>query len=202
MIKIGIMGGTFDPIHNGHLQLAEHACRQIGLDKILFIPAHIPWMKMERGITDEKHRLAMVRLAIAEFPAYELSAVEIDAGGITYTYRTLEALKRQYPEAELYFILGADSLLSIEKWAHPEKIMENAALLAAVRNDCGRDKLQKQRRLLEQKYRARIILLTLSPIDISSTKIRKDFYTDPKAAAMLPVQVAAYIREHQLYCRE
>lgn len=199
MSKIGIMGGTFDPIHNGHLKLADQAYREISLDRILFIPNHIPWMKQDREITDVNHRLEMVRLAIEAFSAYELSTVEIDAGGNSYTYQTLETLKTQYPKDEFYFILGADSLFSLENWVHPEKIMENAVILAAVRDDCDRSGLSDKCRLLTEKYQARIRMLTMPPVDISSTKIREDFYTDPAVSDLVPVKVAEYIREYGLY---
>lgn len=202
MSKIGIMGGTFDPIHKGHLQLAEYAFLQIKPDCILFVPNHIPWMKKGRNITDQRHRLEMVRLAIEQFPSYELSTVEIDAGGDSYTYRTLETLKQQYPKDEFYFILGADSLFSIEEWAHPEIIMKDAAILAAVRNDCNLSELKNRCCLLADKYGARIIPLTMPSVNISSTKIREDFYTDPAVPGMLPVKVAEYIREHGLYRNE
>ncbi|MGN0132922.1 MAG: nicotinate-nucleotide adenylyltransferase [Lachnospiraceae bacterium] len=199
MSKIGIMGGTFDPIHNGHMQLAEQAFKQQKLDKILFIPNHIPWMKKDRKITDEVHRLEMVRLAIEAFPSYELSTVEIETGGNSYTFRTLETLRKQYPKDEFYFILGADSLFSIESWVHPEKIMEYAVILVAVRDDCDMQKLTEQSNKLISGYHARIFTLHMPPIDISSTRIREQFYTDQMVEQMLPAKVAAYIREHHLY---
>lgn len=199
MSKIGIMGGTFDPIHIGHMQLAKQALREYGLDKILFLPTHIPWMKKNRQVTKENHRLEMVRLAIEGIPDYELSLVEMEAGGNSYTYQTLETLKKRCPEDKFYFILGADSLLSMEKWAHPEKIMENAAILAAVRDDCDKKMLMKQKHYLTEKYHGQIFLLDMPPIDISSTKIRNEFYANPGIEKMLPEKVSAYIRKNHLY---
>ncbi len=199
MSKIGIMGGTFDPIHIGHMQLADQAFKEYELDKILFLPAHIPWMKKDRQITKESHRLEMVRLAIEDFPYYELSLVEIEAGGISYTCQTLETLKKRCPEDEFFFILGADSLLSIDKWVHPEKIMQMAVILAAVRDHCDRNMLEKQRYELINKYHGHIFLLEMPPVHISSTLIRQEFYHDPKIAKMLPEKVAEYIRQNHLY---
>lgn len=199
MSKIGIMGGTFDPIHIGHMQLADQAFKEYELDKILFLPAHIPWMKKDRQITKESHRLEMVRLAIEDFPYYELSLVEIEAGGISYTCQTLETLKKRCPEDEFFFILGADSLLSIDKWVHPEKIMQMAVILAAVRDHCDRSMLEKRRNELINTYHGHIFLLEMPPVDISSTMIRKEFYHDPKIAKMLPEKVAEYIRRNHLY---
>lgn len=200
MSKIGIMGGTYDPIHLGHMQLAKQAFKEQNLDKILFIPNHIPWMKKERHITEEKHRLEMVRLAIEDFPEYELSLVEIEAGGNSYTYQTLETLKKRCPEDKFYFIVGADSLLSMEKWIHPEKIMEDAAILAAIRDDCNKNMLIRQKHYLTEKYHGQIFLLDMPPMDISSTKIRKEFYDNPEIKKMLPEKVSAYISNNHLYC--
>lgn len=202
MSKIGIMGGTYDPIHLGHMQLAEQALTEQKLDKIIFVPNHVPWMKKERHITEENHRLEMVRLAIEDHPDYELSLVEIEAGGNSYTYQTLETLKKQRPEDLFYLILGADSLLSIEKWAYPEKIMKNAAILAAVRDDCDMRELSLQKEKLVKQYDARIFLLHMTPVHISSTVIRNAFYKEPEIAKMLPEKVAEYIRQNHLYTSE
>jgi nicotinate-nucleotide adenylyltransferase len=199
MAKIGIMGGTFDPIHMGHMQLAGQALTELGLDKILFVPNHIPWMKKDREITPQQHRLEMVRLAIEDFPMYELSMVEMETGGLSYTYQTLAHLKKQYPDDTFYFILGADSLLAIEQWMHPEKIMHTAILAAAVRDDCDRQKLAAQQERLVRLYQAQIVLLTMSAIPVSSTKIRAEFYNNPQIAKMLPDKVADYIRYQHLY---
>lgn len=200
MSKIGIMGGTFDPIHIGHIQLANQALSEAELDSVLFMPNHTPWMKHDRAITEAEHRAAMVQLAIEDNPAFKLSTLEIDAGGNSYTWQTLEKLKSQYPEDEFFFILGADSLLSIEKWAHPEKIFENAVIMAAVRDDCDKAKLEKQKATLAEKYNARIMLLSMPPVDVSSTKIRQEFYTDSQIRKMVPDKAAGYIIQNNLYC--
>lgn len=199
MSKIGIMGGTFDPIHIGHMQLAEQALTEKELDFVLFVPNHTPWMKYDRTVTEAEHRAAMVRLAIEDNPAFKLSTVEIDAGGNSYTWQTLETLKEQYPGDEFFFILGADSLLSIEKWANPEKIFKNAVVLAAVRDDCDKEKLEKQKEMLTEKYDARIQLLSMPPISVSSTEIRQEFYTDSRIRKLVPEKTADYILKNHLY---
>lgn len=199
MSKIGIMGGTFDPIHIGHMQLAEQALIEKELDFVLFVPNHTPWMKHDRTVTEAEHRAAMVRLAIEDNPAFKLSTVEIDAGGNSYTWQTLETLKEQYPGDEFFFILGADSLLSIEKWANPEKIFKNAVILAAVRDDCDKEKLEKQKVMLTEKYDARIQLLSMPPISVSSTEIRQEFYTDSRIRKLVPEKTADYIFQNHLY---
>lgn len=199
MSKIGIMGGTFDPIHIGHMQLAEQALTEKELDIVLFVPNHTPWMKHDRTVTGAEHRAAMVRLAIEDNPAFKLSTVEIDAGGNSYTWQTLGTLKEQFPGDEFFFILGADSLLSIEKWANPEKIFKNAVILAAVRDDCDKEKLEKQKEMLTEKYDARIQLLSMPPISVSSTEIRQEFYTDSRIRKLVPEKTADYILKNHLY---
>ncbi len=199
MSKIGIIGGTFDPIHIGHMQLAEQALTEKELDIVLFVPNHTPWMKHDRTVTEAERRAAMVRLAIEDNPAFKLSTIEIDTGGNSYTWQTLETLKEQYPGDEFFFILGADSLLSIEKWAHPEKIFKDAVILAAVRDDCDIEKLEKQKETLTEKYDARIQLLSMPPIAVSSTEIRQEFYTDSRIRKLVPKKTADYILQNHLY---
>lgn len=199
MSKTGIMGGTFDPIHIGHIRLAEQAMAECKLDSVLFVPNHTPWMKHDRAVTKAEQRAAMTELAIEGHPGFGLSTVEIDAGGDSYTWQTLETLKEQYPDEEFFFILGADSLLSIEKWAYPEKIFENAVILAAVRDDCNKTKLEEQKELLTSKYNARIRLLSMPFVDVSSTKIRQEFYSDPEIQKLVPPKTAAYILQNHLY---
>ena len=199
MANIGILGGTFDPIHLGHMTLAEEAMKEFGLDQVLFVPNHVPWMKKDRQITDDVHRIEMVKAAISSHERYSLSMVDMEAGGDSYTYRTLEMLKEQYPDDAFYFILGADSLLTIEKWVHPEKIFANASILAAVRDDCDMDELTVQQQKLAKTYGADIRLLHMKAIDISSTYIREHFHDEKKARDMLPKETAAYIKAHGLY---
>lgn len=199
MANIGILGGTFDPIHLGHMTLAEEAMKEFGLDQMLFVPNHVPWMKKDRQITDDVHRIEMVKAAISSYERYSLSMVDMEAGGDSYTYRTLEMLKEQYPDDNFYFILGADSLLTIEKWVHPEKIFANASILAAVRDDCDIDELTVQQQKLVKTYDADIRLLHMKAIDISSTYIREHFHDKKRAQDMLPKETAAYIKAHGLY---
>ena len=111
-MKTGIMGGTFDPIHNGHILIARSAYEKVGLDKVLFMPSGNSYMK--KNVLDVSKRVEMVRLAIADFPYFELSSIEAQRQGNTYTYDTLEQLTKQNPKDEYYFIMGADSLFSIE----------------------------------------------------------------------------------------
>ena len=203
MLHIGIMGGTFDPIHLGHIQLAEQALNEVHLDRILFMPNHTPWMKRGRGVLDIEHRLNMVRLGIEDHPSFELSLVEIEAAGDSYTYQTLEALKKDYPkETQLYFIVGADSLFNMEDWVHPELILQNAVILAAVRDGHDKDALNKQKERLLDLFGGEIRLLSMEQVDISSTRIREEFYRSASVREMLPKKVAEYITKNHLYQNE
>lgn len=138
MRKIGIMGGTFNPIHNGHLAIAEKAREQFSLDQVLFMPSGVPYMKDQREVLPVQARCAMTALAIKDIPGFELSAIETaDAaqGKNTYTCDTLRKLKIADPDAAYYFILGADSLYALESWKNPELIFRNCTILAAVRRE-------------------------------------------------------------------
>ena len=131
--RIGIMGGTFDPIHMGHLILGEKAYEQLHLDKVLFMPSGNPPHKRNRkGRATDEQRVEMVRRAVFGNPHFELSLIEMHENGYTYTYHTLETLKAQSPDTEYYFIIGADSLYSFDTWMEPERICQACTLVVAV----------------------------------------------------------------------
>ena len=171
--RVGIMGGTFNPVHMGHLLLAENAYSMFSLDEILFIPSGCSYMKDQTEILDGATRLHMTRLSIADNPHFSLSSMEIDRGGYTYTCQTLEQLGEENPETDYYFILGADSLFQMESWKDPEIIFQKAAILAAVRE--GRDikELLEKAGQLKDKFKAEIHLVPIGNIDISSSDIRR-----------------------------
>lgn len=199
MSKIGLMGGTFDPIHNGHLFLAKQALTEFGLDRILFIPNHIPWMKSGRKITNDQDRVDMVLAAIANEPRFEISYIEMEAGGNSYTCNTVKQLCKEHPEHDYFFIMGADSLFTIEKWYHPEIIFEHVCLLVAVRDDCDFQTLYNKKSDLEKKYQAKINLMHMNKITISSTWIREHIMQPDEIADLLPNNVYRIIQERQLY---
>src|SRR5829696_567148 len=134
--RVGVYGGTFDPPHLGHLILAEEARWGLGLDRLLLVPAAQPWRKAARVVSSAEHRLAMVRLAVADDPYFGVSTVEIERGGPTYTVETLEALQRELgPGAQLIFILGEDALLDLPNWRDPAGILRRAMLGVAERGE-------------------------------------------------------------------
>lgn len=199
MKKTGIMGGTFNPIHNGHLTLAQKAKEQFALDEILFMPCGEPYMKAAQKVTSGQIRAAMTALAIQDTPDFVLSMIEIEHQGNTYTYETLEFLKREHPDTEYYFIMGADNLFQITKWAMPDRIFKNCRILAAVREDKTVADMEEQIRYLQQNYHAVIYLLKTDCMDVSSSDIRRKVSQGESIEEYVPVPVRNYIAEKGLY---
>lgn len=200
--KVGIMGGTFDPIHYGHLILAQNALDTFSLDEILFVPSGTPWLKESTKVLSKNKRVSMTGMAIEDNPDFALSTIEIDREGNSYSYETVEELKRMQPKTDFYFIMGADSLLEIERWKHPDRLMAECTLLVAVRDDCDREGLEKQIIYLTDKYQADIRILPANRIDISSTKIRRMIREGKSVRYMLPDQVIRFIQKNHLYRQE
>lgn len=200
--KVGIMGGTFDPIHYGHLILAQNALETYELDEIMFVPSGTPWLKDSTKVLSKNKRVSMTGIAIEDNVNFALSTIEIDREGNSYSYETVEELKKEQPETDFYFILGADSLLEIEKWKHPDRLMAECTLLAAVRDDCDEKGLLKQIEYLKEKYNADIWILPAKRIDISSSDIRNLVAEGKSVRYMLPDQVIKFIEKNHLYVKK
>lgn len=198
-MKTGIMGGTFDPIHNGHLILAKTAYEVLGLDKVLFMPSGTSYMKNNVLVT--KKRIDMVRLAIADYPEFELSLVEANRQGNSYTCETLAYLTKNNPDTCYFFIMGADSLFQIEKWKKPEQIFTLAKIVCAVRDDYNLDKIKQKGKQL-QGLGANIIYLDMPKVEISSTDIRAKVKAQRSIVNDVPMEVANYIQRERLYYEE
>lgn len=197
--KIGVMGGTFNPIHVGHLMLAEWAMDAAELDRILFIPAGCPYMKQKKQILDGTDRLRMVHYATADNPRFGVSGMEIEREGNTYTCDTIEQLQKENPDASLYFIMGADCLFTIETWKAPDRIFKACNIIAAARNGASLDEMEKKRRELEDRYRAQIELLRFPEIEISSTDIRSRIMKGESIRYLVPEPVREYILKNHFY---
>ena len=197
--KIGIMGGTFNPIHIGHLIIAERAREQFNLEEVLFMPCGMPYMKDTSELLPSDIRAEMVSLAIKDNPFFTLSTIEIEKGGSTYTYETLEQLRAENPDTEYYFILGADSLWTISDWKEPERIFANCHILAAVRDDKSAQDMKKRINFLKNKFDARISLLKTGLIEISSSVVRNLVKENLSIRYMVPGTVYNYIVENKLY---
>ena len=198
--RIGVLGGTFDPIHNGHLAIASSAIASGVVDRIWFLPNPLPPHKaLPQDAATAYERVAMLKLAIKGFPNYEICDLELLKGTETYTYQTLPMLEERYPELSFAFMIGADSLFQIETWKCPELLLPCHAFLAACRDDHDNAAVQKKAEELNRKYGAEIQLLKIPPTDVSSTRIRKKCRMHESIAADVPDAVAAYIADHDLY---
>lgn len=200
-MKIGIMGGTFDPIHNGHLMLGDTARDQFGLDVIWFMPNGRPPHKALDSIgSDTDMRAKMVTLAIKDHKSFELQDYELKRKEVSYSYETLEYFHAVYPEDEFYFIIGADSLRDIEKWVHPERFLAVCHVLAAYRDGWNtRQTMLEHISYLNDKYHARIKLLQSPLIAISSHELRAKIRAGEPITGLVPAKVEAFIAKEGLY---
>jgi nicotinate-nucleotide adenylyltransferase len=198
--KIGIMGGTFDPIHIGHLILGEKAYEELGLDKVQFMISGNPPHKRHRsGRATDEQREQMVALAVAGNPHFEMSLVEMDRDGYTYTYKTLEYLSEKNPDTDYYFIIGADSLFTFDSWREPGRICRACTLVAAVRDHSTNAQMEEKIQELREAYGARILRLHTENIDISSNMLREWVSMGKSLRYYVPDPVIAYIEEQQIY---
>lgn len=196
MRRVGVMGGTFDPIHTGHLVTAEEALFGFALDVVVFVPAGRPWQKEGLQVAPPEERFLMTAIATASNPAFEVSRVEIDRPGPTYTVDTLRDLKRAFAPAEMYFITGADAVLQILTWKDPERVLEEAWFIAATRPGYDLDRLEKQ---LPPELGRRVLTMEIPALAISSTDIRRRAREGRPIRYLVPEAVDRYIRKTGLY---
>jgi len=198
-MNIGIFGGTFDPIHTGHLIIAEEARLRLGLSQVIFVPAGEPWLKEDRIISSGEHRLEMVRLAIAANPFFRASTVDLERPGPSYTVDTLTDLRRELgEEANFYFILGLDALVEFSTWREPERIVQVCHLVAAKRPEARDLDLESLERSIPG-ISHRVVILDNPLIDMSSSEIRERVGKGLPITDLVPEAVARYIREQGLY---
>ena len=202
MKRYGMMGGTFNPIHLAHLYIAYEAKETLNLDKVIFMVAGNPPHKKESPVIDSNYRYDMVKMAIKDYSGFEISDYEIKKNGYSYTYETLQYLKSLDDVSEVFFIAGADSLMDIEKWRNTDLVLKNCTFVAFNRGEYNKDILELQKSKLEEKYNAKIILLNVANIDISSSMIRERIAEGRRVDFFLPEGVMKYISENNLYRRE
>ena len=199
MVKIGIYGGTFNPVHTGHIHAAKQAVETLGLDKLLLIPDRIaPHKELPEGSPTPEQRLEMLRLAVRGEPKIEVSDIELKREGKSYSYLTVEALHDQYPQAELYLLMGTDMFLSFSTWKNPERITALATLAVMYRGEKGERAKIEARRAEMEAAGARVLLVKNDAIPISSTQLRR-LLAFRCADSFLPGGVGDYIREKGLY---
>jgi nicotinate-nucleotide adenylyltransferase len=196
--RLGILGGTFDPIHHGHLVAAEEAHHQLQLDQVLFVPAGAPPHKPSRPISPAHHRLRMVELAIAGKPYLAISRIDVDRPGPCYTVDTLELLRAEWgPEPTFFFIEGADSLADILTWYQPQRLIERCELAVVERPGVELDLPRLENHL--PGLTARIHWVQMPRLEISSSDLRARVRAGRPIAYLVPAAVEAYIREQGLY---
>ena len=198
-MNIGVMGGTFDPVHLGHLAVAEEARARLNMAEILFVPAGQPWLKTDTYISPAEHRVNMLRLAIADKPYFKLSTMEIERAGASYAVDTAAELKGQLDAAdELFFILGWDSLAELPQWREPQRLLEMCNLVVAPRPGYSAPDLKKLEVAIPGLSQ-RALILDKPQIDISASEIRKRVAQGLSIHHLVPEPVNSYIKEHKLY---
>lgn len=199
MTKVGIMGGTFNPIHFGHLILAETAYEEIGLNSILFMPSKNPPHKARTEVISEEHRLRMVELAISGNPHFQLSTIELDREGITYTVDTLTQLTKENPDTAYYFIMGADSLIKLETWKNCQEVFNLCTVVVAGRDDIKTEDIKLKIQYYKDKYDARIVPLNMPNYEVSSALLRDRVSKGKSIQYYVPEKVNEYILNNLLY---
>lgn len=199
MKKIGIMGGTFNPIHKGHLLMGKLAYEQAGLDEIWFMASKNPPHKRDMDLAGENHRANMVKLATTPVSYFNYSDFELRRDGITYTADTLSLLKKEYQDCRFYFIIGGDSFFQFHTWYHPEIILANVTLLVFGRDDISKEDMVSRKKELLSMYPGEVLLLDMPHIPISSSMIRQKIATNEDVSEYVPKSVQDYITLHHLY---
>ena len=198
-MKIGILGGTFDPVHLGHLSIAKKALEELALDKLIIVPAKLQPFKMDVPVTIGKHRLEMLKLAFEGLERVTVSDYELNQNEVSYTINTLNAFKKKYPDSEIWFLLGTDSFLKIEIWKNAKDLLTQFNLIVGARPGYKDKELDIQIKYLEKTYGTEIYKLSNEKFDISSTDIRNSISQGKAIDEFVPLAVERYITEYALY---
>lgn len=194
--RLGVMGGTFDPIHHGHLVTAEAALWAFELDEVVFVPTGQPWMKSERPITPPEHRYLMTVIATASNPRFSVSRIEVDRRGPTYTVETLQELRRTTDgEVDLFFVTGADAILEILQWKDPDEVLSLAHFIAATRPGYDLRRLEAE----APTAHPRVSVMDIPALAISSSDVRRRVAAGESIRYLVPEGVQTYIEKSGLY---
>ncbi len=197
-MKIGVFGGTFNPVHNGHVRLAKLYLEKLELDKLIVIPTNIPPHKTVSNVVDSPDRLNMLRLAFEDFPNVEVSDIELKMSGKSYTVNTISALKELYPNDELYLIVGGDMFLCFESWREYKKILSMCTLCTAPREIGEFNALKEYQKKIDPDNNNTIIL-DADVLVLSSSEIREKIKNDADLDNLLPEKALEYINQKGLY---
>ena len=199
-MKIGIYGGSFDPVHLAHVGLAKQAKEELQLDKVIFIPAKYQPFKLDREVTSDEHRVNMLKLAIEDTEGFEISRSELEKEEISYTFYTVKHIKELYGEEnEFYFLLGTDSYLMIERWHKAEELLKECHFAIAFRPGDKEEELNSCIKRTEDAYNTKVVVLHNEKMPISSTDIRNRIKEGKSIDTLVPEKVERYILEHGLY---
>lgn len=193
-VKFGLFGGSFDPVHNGHLELAKWTKNKLSLDHFIFIPAATPPHKQDVNLTDPEHRLRMVQLAIENWKGFAVSDFELKRKGVSYTIDTINYFRKQFnlKKANLNLIIGADSLVDFHTWKSPTEILRECQVVVLPRPEISLNHIADE-------IKNKVAILAAPLFDVSSTEIRRLIKAKQPISHLLPDSVAKYIVEHQLY---
>ena len=198
-MRVGIFGGTFDPIHLGHLAVARSIQSSLGLDNVVFVPAGQPWLKADTPVSRVEDRVQMLRLALARRRALELSTIEADRPGPSYTVDTMETLQRQLgSDADFFFLLGSDALMDIAKWKEPQRLIQLCQLVAFARPGFGLPTMEALEAAVPG-ISMRVVFAEVPQVNIRATDIRRRIVEGRCIQRLVPRAVERYILEHGLY---
>ncbi|MGI6469605.1 MAG: nicotinate-nucleotide adenylyltransferase [Syntrophomonadaceae bacterium] len=197
--KLAVIGGTFDPVHYGHLIAAEHARVELGIDKVVFIPSARPPHKANEKVTDWEHRCRMLQLAIEDNPAFEISSLEGPQRGISYTIDTIHSLQKANPERKIYFVMGADALLTIDTWKDYRQLIDLCCFVVVTRPNYTLDRSHPVLAALPEHWWQQMKQVEIPLMDISSTDIRRRVASGKTIRYLLPDAVREYILQNNLY---
>lgn len=197
-MNTAVFGGSFNPIHLGHVKLALAAKKVASLDRIILIPTGITPHKSNDEMVDSYHRLQMCRLACSDFDYIEVSDIEINREGKSYTYQTLNSLKEIYPDDSFYMIVGSDMYLTLQSWKHADSFLKGLNIISDFRNNAESNIMQRQSKLLE-KSGARSFFIDKPVMDVSSSDIRSKLKNKEDVSSLLDPKVLDYIKKHNLY---
>ncbi|MDR2356284.1 MAG: nicotinate-nucleotide adenylyltransferase [Clostridiales Family XIII bacterium] len=199
-MRTGVFGGSFDPVHNAHLAIAERALAAGSLDRLLFMPVHAQPFKRGAGLSAGAQRMDMLRLAIGKDARFGTTDTELARGGVSYTIDSLRAIRDDGADrGEIFFLLGADMLLMLEKWYASEELLREFSFIAAQRPGCDAGDVRLCVAGLRRRYGTRVILMENAPMDISASEIRKRVRTGESIEGLVPASVGEYIYERGLY---
>lgn len=198
--RIGVLGGTFDPIHIGHLIFAEQVRVLCGLDKVIFIPAKNPPHKLNDGVTQINHRFEMCRIAIQNNKYFEVSDIEMLSDNLSYTYNTLQKMKKELGNStELYFIVGSDAWLDLDEWYKSEALLNEFSFIIGDRPGYKEDLVNEKIKIIKEKYNTNVEKIDIPEIDVSSSNIRDLVFQKKSIKYLTPEVVENYIIDNKLY---